>query len=356
MFAEENHALPSDRIRREVPDLTAHDLKRVLFVRLGAIGDVVNALIVATALKEASPDTHIGWVVHDLARPLVEGHPAVDRVHLWKRGGGFGGVRKIVRQLRAERYDSAIDIQRIAKSAFLARASGAKRVIGYDRSRTKEQSWLLTKERIAPGDGGAHMVEQYLDMARYLGFSGEAKRELPPAPQAEERVAQWFEHFDEAPIQINLGASKPANRWEPERFGELTARILTELKRPVFLSGAPNERHLADQVLAIAGESKLLLNLVGETSLPELWSASRRASLFVGCDTGPMHLAAAVETPVLALFGPATPRRTGPHGSQHRVLSTSPPCAPCGLKHCNQPRHACMEDLNVEQVFEAIRA
>lgn len=327
-------------------------MKRVLFVRLGAIGDVVNALVVATALKEANPEVSVGWVVHPLALPLVEAHPAIDRVHVWNRGSGFAGLRAIVKELRAAKYDTAVDLQRLAKSAFLARASGATRVLGYDRARTKESSWLLTKERIAPSDGGAHMVEQYLEVARHLGASGEARRVLPPAPKAEARVAEWFAPFSKAPVQINLGASKPANRWAPERFGELAARIVEEYETPVFFTGAPNERDLAEKAIAICGESESVLNLVGETSLPELWSASRRAQLFIGCDTGPMHLAAAVDTPVLALFGPATPRRTGPYGQGHRVVQTAPPCAPCGLKHCNQPRHACMEDLSVEQVLD----
>jgi len=329
-------------------------MKRVLFVRLGAIGDVVNALIVATALKQARPDVTIGWVVHPLALPLVEGHPAVDLVHVWKRGGGFAGVRAIVRELRDADYDTAVDLQRLAKSAFLARASGAARVIGYDRARTKESSWLLTKERVAAGDRSAHMIEQYLEVARHLGCSGEAKRELPPAHEAEGQVAEWFAGFDRAPIQINLGASKPANRWAPERFGKLAAHIVDELETPVFFTGAPNERDLAEKALAVCGNSKLVMDLVGKTSLPELWSASRCARLFIGCDTGPMHLAAAVGTPVLALFGPAASRRTGPFGDGHRIVQTSPPCAPCGLKHCNQPRHACMEDLTVSMVRDRV--
>ena len=335
--------------------MTAPEPKRVLLVRLGAIGDVVNALVVATALKDAHPDVSIGWVVHDLAEPLVQNHPAIDRVHLWKRKGGFGELRSVVNEIRAEQYDLAVDLQRLAKSAFLARASGAQRVLGYDRARTKEQSWLFTKERVPVGDGAAHMVEQYLDVARYLNCAGQARRELPPAPEAEARVASWFAHLNTAPIQANLGASKPANRWEPERFGELIARITGELELPVFLTGAPNERELAKRVLAVTGESELIQDLVGQTSLPELWSASRHARLFIGCDTGPMHLAAAVDTPVLALFGPAAPRRTGPFGEPHRVLRVPPPCAPCGLKRCNQLRHACMEDLTTELVFQAVR-
>ncbi|MEQ1893227.1 MAG: glycosyltransferase family 9 protein, partial [Planctomycetota bacterium] len=142
---------------------------RVLAVRLGAIGDVVNALAFATALKDASPSSYLGWVVHPLAEPLVRGHPCVERVHVWRRGGGAGEFLRLVRELRGERYDVAVDLQRLAKSAFLARLSGATRVLGHDRARTKELAWLWTNERLAPGEGGVHMVEQYLAFARRLG-------------------------------------------------------------------------------------------------------------------------------------------------------------------------------------------
>ena len=138
---------------------------RILLVRLGAIGDVVNALVLATALKEHAPTIRIGWAVHDLALPLVEGHPSVDRVHLWARSSGFSVLLRVVRDLRGENYALAIDLQRTAKSAWLARQSGAPRVLGFDRARCKELSWLLTRERIPASDPRGHMVAQYLEFA-----------------------------------------------------------------------------------------------------------------------------------------------------------------------------------------------
>src|SRR4030095_15388095 len=115
---------------------------------MGAIGDVVNALVLAAAIKRADPAVQVGWAVHTLSEPLVTGHPAVDRVHVWKRGGGIGEWRRIVREVREACYELAIDLQRLAKSAQLARFSSAARVLGFDRARTKEGSFLLTRERI----------------------------------------------------------------------------------------------------------------------------------------------------------------------------------------------------------------
>jgi lipopolysaccharide heptosyltransferase II len=332
---------------------------RVLVVRLGAIGDVTNALVFATALRERDPGVHIGWAVHRLAAPLVQGHPAIDRVHVWDRRGGLGAFRTLVRELRAARYDLAVDLQRILKSALLARSSGARRVLGFDRSRTKEASWLFTTERVPPGDPAAHRVAEYLEVAAALDARpGEVRHDLPVEPEAEAWAEALVGELGGAPILINLGASKPANRWPPERFGALARGLAEDPGGPVVLAGGPDDRASGERASAMAGAG--IHDLVGATTLPQLVSLQRRARLFIGCDTGPMHLAAAVGLPVLALFGPADPSRTGPWeprpGTRHVVLREPPPCAPCHRKTCNQPRHACMEDLTVERVLGVARA
>jgi lipopolysaccharide heptosyltransferase II len=342
-----------------MPAVSAPFPGSVLAVRLGAIGDVVNALVFASAVKEHAPATRVGWVVHPLALPLVEGHPDVDRVHVWRRGGGARELARLVRQLRDERYEVAVDLQRLAKSASLARASGAPRVIGYDRGRAKEQSWLLTTERLTPPEGGpTHMVEQYLEFARHLGCPApEARHRLPPDAAAEAWAAEFVRELGGEPVLLNLGASKPANRWAPERFGELAARLAAEDLGPCVLTGGPDDRAAADAALS-AGARDAACDRVGATSLLQLAALARRARAMVTADTGPMHLAAAAGAPVVALFGAADPRRTGPWGGAgrgHEVLRVPPPCAPCNAQLCDQPRHACMEDLTVELVLAALR-
>lgn len=331
--------------------------RKLLVVRLGAIGDVVNALCFATALKDHAPATEIAWAVHPLAAPLVAGHPSVDRAFVWERGGGFAELRRLVRALRAERFELAVDLQRIQKSAWLARSTGAPRVLGYDRRRAKEQSWIWTNERIPPGDPAAHMVEQYLEFARWLGVPAPRARHVLPRDEAAEdaaeaRVAAW----GGAPILVNVGATKPANRWPAERFGVLAAALARELDLPVCLTGGPGDRAAAESALAAGAREAGVHDLVGATDLRALIALERRARLWIGCDTGPMHVAAACGTPVVALFGPADPRRTGPFGPGHRVVRVPPSCAPCNRKTCNQPRHACMEDITPERVLEEARA
>ena len=294
--------------------------ERVLIVRLGAIGDVANALVVATAIKEARPEVHIGWAVHELARPLVEGHPAVDRVHLWPRRSGLEGFQAFLGELRAERYGLALDLQRIFKSALVARLSHAPRVVGFDRKRAKEGSWMWTTERLPAGDGAAHMVVQYLEFPRYLGLRtrGPVHR-FPAYPEAAAWAQDLVQELGQPPLVLNLGASKRPNRWPPERFGELGQRLVAEHGAPLCLTGGPDDRALAEDAREALGDTPAR-DLVGATDLPQLVELLRRARLVVSCDTGAMHLAAAVRTPVVALFGPAEPGRTGPWGADHRVV------------------------------------
>jgi len=315
---------------------------KVLIVRLGAIGDVVNAQVVANAIREARPDVRVGWVVHDLSRPLLEGHPAVDRVHLWRRGSGLGGLRAVARELRAEGYGLVLDLQRIAKSGLLARMAGAERIVGFDRARSKELAWLLPTERIAPGRPGTHMLEWYLEFVDHLGLP---RPRVPRRLPHDEAAVSWAEAelrtLGGAPVLLNLGASKPPNRWAPARFGELAATLARELDAPIGLTGGPEDFALVERVRAAAGVDAIARSWTGATSLLQLAELARRARLFVSCDTGPMHLAAAVGTPVVALFGPADPRRTGPWGDGHRVVRS-----PTGH----------MPDLGVEPVLEAVLA
>ena len=324
-------------------------------MRLGAIGDVANALVFAAALKDAKPGVRIGWLVHPLAQPLVANNPCVDKVHVLERRGGLRAVRRVLRDVRRADYDLAVDLQRLAKSSLLARMSGAPRVLGYDRGRCKEGSWLLTRERIPPGSPTAHMVDQYLEFARYLGVEDPVARHvLPSSAEAEAWAERWVQDVGSAPILVNLGATKPANRWDPARFGELAVRLSSELGAPVCFTGGPDDRVAERRAMSVAGDAARVHSLVGETDLLRLVALLGRARLFIGCDTGPMHLAVARGAPAIALFGPADPRRTGPFGGE-TVVRVPPPCAPCNRRHCNQPRHACMEDITVEQVLEAAR-
>lgn len=328
--------------------------RRVLCVRLGAIGDVVNALVVANAIRRAAPDTFIGWAVHPLSAPLLDGHPAVDRVHVVPRTRSLRALLAVRRELRAETYDAALDLQRLQKSSLLARASGAERIVGFDRARSKEQSWLWTNERIEPGPRDEHMVRQYLRFPARLGFTGPEelpRRDLPSPPEAARRAEEIVSRSG-APLLLNLGASKPEKLWPTESFRELAAALLDEGRGPVVLVGGPGD---VDAAAAVA-RGLDVLDLAGRTSLADVWELSRRSRLMVTADTGPMHLCAAVGTPVVALFGPGDPARTGPFGPGHVVLRAGVRVPSLdGLSPGRRSARGPMADTSVDAVIEAVR-
>jgi ADP-heptose:LPS heptosyltransferase len=319
-------------------------------VRLGAIGDVVNALTLAAALKRRDPGIHLGWLIHPLAEPLVQGNPCVDRVHRLPRKGMLGALPALRRELRHEPYDLVIDLQRLLKSSILARLSGAQRVLGYDRSRSKEGAWLLYKERIPAGPARAHMVDQYAEFARYLGCSGPAVHPLPaPGTAAIQRANEWLGPLgDVPPVVVHIGASKPENRWAPERYAELVGELLDSGSRGVVLTGGPGDRADAGPTRERWGGHARFVDVLGETDLPELMAVFSRCRVFIGCDTGPMHLAAALGLPVVALFGPADPLRTGPYGPRHRVVRTPPANPGTPLPPAR------MESVPVRDVLDAV--
>ncbi len=324
--------------------------KRVLIVRLGAIGDVVNALTLAAALKASIPAIHVGWLIHPLAEPLVRNNPCVDRVHRVPRKGLVSALPALRRELRAERYDLVVDLQRMLKSAVLARLAGAPRVLGYDRQRSKEGSWRLYGERIPAGPPRAHMVEQYREFARYLNCEGPVEHPLPAVGADSQAQAQeWLEPLGTTPpTVVHIGASKPQNRLEPERYADLIGGLLEEHAGGIVLTGGPGDGEDAAPARERWADHASFVDLLGRTDLPQLIAVYRRCGLFIGCDTGPMHLASAVGLPVVALFGPADPLRTGPWGDRHRVVRTPPACAEKALEP------ASMQDVSIQDVLRTV--
>lgn len=314
--------MAEDKSVRELPQIP----KRILIVRTGAIGDVTNALVLAEALKATGLVEHLGWVIHPLSLPIVQGHPAVDQLHVLRRDGGMKEWLRLRCELRQEQYDLAIDAQRILKSAILTRMSGAPRRLGFDRKRSKEGSWLFHKDRIQPS-GGPHMVDWYLEFAEALGLKNPSPRRRLPRDESAEAWADrqlaglpCHGAANPAPICVHIGGTKAAKRWAPSRYGDLLELLKEEDMGPVILTGGPSDRTDADEALkgGLPG-----LDLVGKTTLPELIALLRRCRAWVGCDTGPMHIAAALDCPVVALFGTGEPMRTGPYGQGHQVLGVS---------------------------------
>jgi ADP-heptose:LPS heptosyltransferase len=322
-------------------------ISRITLVKLGAIGDAVNSLPLVNRLRDGFPEARIQWVIGPLAHGLIGGHSAVDDFLVLdsKRLGAWPAA---VRELRASQPELVIDLQRILKSGLLTRLSGAPRRLGFDRERCKESSWLFTNERIAPNAAPGVTVAQYLEFADHLGLpQSESRWNLPLTP--------WAETGDAAQplVVLNLGASKEANHWYPDAWAELAGALVHDLDARVVLSGGPQDRATADAVTQL---SKVPLeDRVGTLSLKQSAGLFEVADLFIGGDTGPLHMAVAVGTPVVALFGAADPRRTGPFGMPDAVVTHPTDCQPCRKRTCFVAGHPCMRELTAAAVMERVR-
>lgn len=329
---------------------------RVLLVRLSSIGDVVHTLPTLRALTRAGHE--VGWIVEPAARPLLEGHPllalgVVPAVPA--RPFALGPARVSLQILRRGRYDVALDLQGLWKSAAWARFSGARRVVGFASAfRREPASSLLLSERADQPKDARHVIDKNLSLLRPLGIDALGLREfpLPEMAKEEQRVAEELRRMDlDEFVVLDPGGGWESKLWPAESFGALARGLADAGLRPIVTWG-PGEEGLADRVVAAsAGAARRSF----PTTLRECVALCRRARLVVAADTGPLHLACAVGTPVVALFGPTDPERNGPFEPEDRVVRRTPSCAPCYKRRCAS--HAgVMTGLGVDEVLAAVRA
>lgn len=294
---------------------------RILIVKLTAIGDVIHALPVACALRDAWPKAHLAWLVEGRAADLLRGHRALDEViavpRRWYKSPRE--VWRLRRTLRARRFDLTLDLQGLTKSAVAAWLSGAEQRVGFAGEMAREVSGWFNNRRVPISS--AHVVDRYLETLEPLGITAPTVRfDVPRQARDILAVDRMLSNLrSHGPFaMINPGAGWPSKRWPPERFAAV-ARHLGQrhgLVSVVVWAGG-EERATAERIVA---ESSGQTVLAPDTSLAELAELARRAVLFVGSDTGPLHLAAAVGTPCVGLFGPMPAERNGPYGASHIAL------------------------------------
>lgn len=298
--------------------LSSNSQPRILIVRLSAIGDVLHGMPVLCALREALPQAFLAWVVEGVSTQLLRAHPALDELitvpRKWlKSPRTVLGLRK---KLHSLKFDVAIDMQGLTKSAVAARLSGAKVRIGYGGVDGRELSPWLNNKLVEPT--GTHVIDRNLELLKPLGISNPAVQyRLEDTPEdlatAERMLAEL--RLTERFAVINPGAGWPSKVWPAARYGEV-ARFLGQqhgVKSLVVWAG-DQERAWAEQIVAGSGGHGVL---APKTSLRELAALSRKAIMFVGSDTGPLHLAVAVGTPSVGMFGPMPAERNGPYGPLH---------------------------------------
>ena len=341
-------------------------IERLLIVRLSAMGDVIHTLPAAFALREAFPEAMIGWVIEErwaellcapgtaLRGPRSARRPLVDWVHPvsltgWRKSlftiPTLQQIAKVSNDVRAARYDVAVDLQGAIRSAVLARWSGARVVFGAAETRESPASLWYTRRAIARG---AHVIEQNLSVAE-----GVAQRRLsiprvqfPSEAAAERRIDERVGGAGDFAI-LNPGAGWGAKRWPAERYGRV-ARALAASGLRSILNCGPGEEELARQAEAASEGAAHAI----QCSITELIALTRRARVFIGGDTGPLHLAAALQVPVVAIFGPTDPARNGPYGTRSVVLRN--PASATSHARVTKPDEGMLE-ISVDAVVDATR-
>ena len=307
---------------------------RALLVRLSAIGDVVHTLPVASALRQRGFD--VDWVVEPSARPLLEGNPAIHRAIPAPpaRAAGLPRAWAAARGLRVAPHDVALDLQGLWKSAAWARASGARRVVGFAGPWRREPlSEILLGERVRLDPEPAHVIDKNLALLRALDIRAEGHREfpLPPAPTEARRVSEQIAANGWGDFAvINPGGGWASKLWPQESFGKVAEGLAALGIVPVVTWG-PGERECAERVVAASAQTA---RLCFPTTLLEYVELARRARVVLAGDTGPLHLACAAGTPVVGVFGPTDPARNGPFGPGDITVRRQPLCSPCHRRRC----------------------
>jgi lipopolysaccharide heptosyltransferase I len=339
----------------------------ILIIKLSALGDVVQAVPVFEALRQRYPTARISWVVDEEVAELLQHYPGLDGVLVCRRRLWAKRLREppawpvlamevlgFCRQLRRRHYDVVIDLQGLLKSGLLLGVTRGGRKLGFDR--TREGSWLFLNEKLQPYDPDRHAVERYLDVAGYLGAEVSSVRFQDPwtaeeQPSFASRLEQITAGSKGPLIVCHPIGRWPTKLWPADRFARLTRRLAEEVEATVVFTGSARDRGRI-QAIVQQGANDRLLNRAGATSLRELAYLYKHAALLVAVDSGPMHLAAALGTPVVALFGPTAPWRTGPYGSGHAILWAGLDCSPCFKRECQSGE--CMAAISVDEVMRAV--
>lgn len=348
-------------------------IKKILIVKMSSIGDVIHALPTLTVLRKNFPQAHIDWIVESKAYDILAGHPYLDEIILVDLESigkqlkshatfvkGLAEIKKLANKLRLADYDLVLDLQGLAKSGLVSFFTGAPLRLVVAKNR--EGSRVAATHVVPSNPDSLHAVQRYLDVLRFLGISiadGEDEEFVLDISLEEEKFSQEFlrKHGltdNDKIIGLNPGAAWITKQWPPRHFAAL-GDLLAAKGYQIVIFGGPGDIDLVKKITAMMEHKSIMA--AGKTNLKELAALIKKCAVFIGNDTGPMHLAIAVGTPVVAIFGPTHHIYTGPYGSNQIVVRKQMVCAPCfQAKKC--PKYTkveCLESISPQEVWVAAK-
>jgi ADP-heptose:LPS heptosyltransferase len=325
----------------------------ILIILMGSLGDVARGLCLVSHIKNHLPESKVSWLIESRRTDMVSFHPQLDHVIVFDRSRSISGVWDLYKVLRREHFDIALDLQRILKSGFFALLSGAARRIGFHRRNTKELNWLFNNEYIPYHPETLSKLDHYLKFTEHLGLPEPDSLDFGfkmldvnvTAPPAVVKIQNSF-------IAVVMGSSWESKDWHFDGYHNFVQYIIENQNRHVVLLGGNSQMHLAARLVEKLNSPKVT-DLTGN-SLFEMTAVLKAAAAAVGPDSGPGHLAAAVGTPYVTLFGPTPADRHAPYGCEHLIVQSDLNCAPCYKKQCPEGNQQCMLNIEVDDVAEKI--
>jgi heptosyltransferase I len=288
-------------------------LDRVCIVMMSAVGDAVHVLPVVNALKRHHPAAHVTWVLQPGPASLVRGHPNVDEIVLFDRARGKAAFLDVRRALRARRFDVVLDLQVYFKAGIVTAFTRAPVKLGFDRARARDLNWLFTTHRVAPHREGQHVQDQYFEFLDALGVPHEpVEWGLGPWPEERPWQHEFFAGIDRPAAAIVVATSKPQKDWLPERWAEVCDRLSEDFGLQPVLVGGRSEREVAAEQVILARARHAPRSALG-SGLRKLVAILDGSALVLSPDTGPLHMAVALDRPVVSLIGYSNPKRVGPY-------------------------------------------
>jgi len=318
--------------------------KRILIVKLSSMGDLLHALPAVRCLK-AGLNAEVDWIVHPAYVELAKCFSDVSRVLAFPRHAAPAEFIRQIRLLRAEQYEMIFDLQGILKSAFVSRLAHGRERIG--PSFQREGSFLFYSAVAGARNKNRHAVDEIMDVVRYLN--------LPALPPVFPMTVPLQLVSEPSPRIALLPFSRwPSKNWPLMSFVRVGRELQENPGASIYIMGASGEHALCAKIEKELGGR--VVNFAGKTNLPQLAGLLREMDLVITNDSGPMHLAAAMGTPVLAMYGPSDPLRTGPYGHKHRVLRGKLRCQPCFSRRCRFRDNSCMLTITPESVINTAMA
>jgi lipopolysaccharide heptosyltransferase I len=344
--------------------------QRILIIRLSAIGDVVRTLPALRALRSTFPSAYIAWVVEENAYNLLQDHPDLDRVFLFKRKKWteeivsvhnslkpLKEVRAFFKAIREDHFDMVLDFHGILKSGVIGFLSGVPVRVGFGRNYCKEGNHLFNNRHIDVETTSLNRIERNLRFIRFLGIDSDNHDPIVPITDEDRNVIDRF--FQEKGlvshtplISIHPGTSRKTlyKRWDPLSYARVADKLIEHYKAKIIWTWGPGE---LESVTSAVAHMKCDSTVACSVSLRQLAELFRRCDLFLGSDSGPMHIASFVKTPVVVIYGPTDHRVNAPYEKNpHRVLRKDVSCNPCRKRDCSSV--ACMSAISPEEVIEAV--